>query len=175
MSGNRVVYRNWIVDIGIDPAAAAVSSEGILKSDNERKGTEAIRQAVREAMEKLNEQEREFITQFYFMGKCYREISDQSGRPIHKLEALHKRAVNKLRRKLSKFVEKQFGIVTHFSDTCPICRSESLPGINRLIAKRDKAATWKPIIKTLRERYGLKVTAPQILIGHEKYHMHSVT
>jgi hypothetical protein len=122
-------------------------------------------------LDKLDEQGREFITQFYFIGKTYREISEQSGHPIHKLEALHKRTLKKLKKELSSFVQDRFGIESRLDNKCPICRSSFLPQINRLITERNKTATWKPIIKTLRERYRLKITSPQVLVGHEKYHM----
>jgi RNA polymerase sigma factor (sigma-70 family) len=191
MSSNRVVYQNWIVEIGRDPAklrkqgargnselislddlaAATISSEAVRRAITEQKNTEVIRHAVQKALKKLDEQGRDFITQFYFIGKTYRQISEQSGRPIHKLEALHKRTLKKLKKELSSFVREHFGIESRLEGNCPICRSSFLPQINRLIAKRNKTATWKPIIKTLREKYRLKITSPQVLVGHEKYHM----
>jgi len=192
MSGNRVVYQNWIVEIGYDPArlkegknwddpllesisldepsAMTISSEETRRAVEERESSEAIRCNVRKALEKLSVQEREFISQFYFMGKSYREISGQSGRPIHKLEALHKRAVKKLKKQLGTFVQERFGVAVNVREDCLICQSPFVAEINRLIEKRDKSSTWKSIIKTLRERYGLKITSPQVLIGHEKYH-----
>ncbi|GAF80823.1 unnamed protein product [marine sediment metagenome] len=197
MSGNRVVYQNWIVEIGFDPAqlkaienwndpplesisldepsACAISDEESQRVIEEREKTSEIRSRVRKALERLSVQEREFIAQFYFMGRSYREISEQSGRPIHKLEALHKRAVKKLKNELGGFVRERFGVETGSDADCLICRSPHLAEINRLISRRDKTTTWKPIIKTLRNKYGLKVSSPQMLIGHEKYHGRSPT
>jgi len=197
MSGNRVVYQNWIVEMGFDPAqlkaigswddpllesisldepsACAISNEESQRVIEEREKTSEIRSRVREALERLSMQEREFIAQFYFMGKSYREISEQSGRPIYKLEALHKRAVKKLKRELGGFVRERFGVETGSDAECLICRSPHVAEINRLISRRDKTTTWKPIIKTLRNKYGLKVSSPQMLIGHEKYHRRSPT
>lgn len=197
MSGNRVVYQNWIVEIGFDPSkpktkenwdnpllefisldepsALAITDEEVRRVIEERKNTETTRHTVREALERLSVQEREFITQFYFMGKSYREISDQSGRPIYKLEALHKRAVKKLKKELSAFVQERFGIEVNVGGDCPICRSPHVSEINQLIAEHDKTSTWKPIIKTLQDRYGLKIASPQVLIGHEKYHRQGLT
>jgi hypothetical protein len=192
MSGNRVVYQNWIVEIGFDPAqtraignwddpllesisldepsACAISDEESRRVIEEREKASEIRSRVREALERLSVQEREFIAQFYFMGRSYREISEQSGRPIYKLEALHKRAVKKLKKELGGFVRERFGVETGSDADCLICRSPHVAEINRLISRRDKTTTWKPIIKTLRNKYGLKVSSPQMLIGHEKYH-----
>jgi hypothetical protein len=193
MSGNRVVYQNWIVEMGFNPArlrvagnwdspffesisfdepsACAISNEESQRVIEEREKTSEIRLRVREALKRLSMQEREFIAQFYFMGKSYREMSEQSGRPTHKLEALHKRAVKKLKKELSGFVRERFGVETGSDADCQICRSPHVAEINRLISQRDKTATWKPIIKTLCKEYGLKVSSPQILIGHEKYHI----
>lgn len=191
MSINRVIFQNWIVEIGCDPAkqreqgergnseliamnglvTATISGEAVRQRLTDQKNTDVIRCAVQKALKKLDEEEREFITQFYFIGKTYRQISEQSGRPIHKLEALHKRTLKKLKRELSSFVQDRFGIEPRLEGKCPICRSPFRSQINRLIAERDKTDTWKPIIKTLRERYSLKITSPQVLVGHEKYHM----
>ncbi len=193
MSANRMVYQNWIVDIGFDPtrlrtarnwgnpplfesislddpSASAISDEELRQVMSERKSASEIRSRVRQALKRLNLQEREFIAQFYFIGKSYREISQQSGRPVHKLEALHKRAVKKLKSELAGFVRERFGVGTEPDTNCPICQSPHVEEINRLISGRDKTATWRPIIKTLLEKYGLKINSPQILIGHEKYH-----
>lgn len=197
MSGNRVVYQNWIVEMGFDPAqsraagnwgdpplesisldepsACAISNEESQRVIEEREKASEIRSRVREALKRLSVQEREFIAQFYFMGRSYREISEQSGRPIYKLEALHKRAVKKLKKELGGFVRERFGVETEPDVDCLICRSPHVAEINHLISRRDKTATWKPIIKTLRNKYGLKVSSPQMLIGHEKYHGRSPT
>ena len=193
MSGNRVVYQNWIVEMGFDPAqsrtagnwgdpplepisldepsACAISNEESQRVIEEREKASEIRSRVRKTLKRLSMQEREFIAQFYFMGKSYREMSEQSGRPIHKLEALHKRAVKKLKKELGGFVRERFGVETGSDADCLICRSPHVAEINRLISQRDKTATWKPIIKTLRDKYSLKVSSPQMLIGHEKYHI----
>jgi hypothetical protein len=197
MSGNRVVYQNWIVEMGFDPAqlrtienredplqesisldepsACAISDEESQRVIEEREKASEIRSRVREALERVSVQEQEFIVQFYFMGKSYREISEQSGRPIYKLEALHKRAVKKLKKELGGFVRERFGVETESDADCLICRSPHVAEINRLLSQRDKTATWRPIIKILRDKYGLKVSSPQVLIGHEKYHRRSPT
>ena len=197
MSGNRVVYQNWIVEMGFDPAQSkatrnrddsllepisldepsvcAISYEDSQRVIEELEKVSEVRFQVREALKQLSIQEREFIAQFYFMGKSYREMSEQSGRPIYKLEALHKRAVKKLKKELVGFARERFGVETESESNCQLCQSPHVAEINRLIRHRDKTATWKPIIKTLRDKYGLKLSSPQILIGHEKYHQCSST
>jgi hypothetical protein len=194
MSGNRVVYQNWIAELGVDPVQIRSTRrpeeslpeltplDEVLKNDSlaldpddiitEKRRIEEIRSEVQRALQKLSVQEREFVAQFYFIGKSYRELSEQTGRPAHKLEALHKRAVKKLKRELSGFVAERFGIEAEHDTltNCPICRSPRRTEIDQLIRARDRTSTWKPMIKALREEYGLRITSPQVLIGHEKYH-----
>ena len=192
MARKRIIFQNWIADRGIDPndrsaadpsaeenwpevsiddlpdSAAADANEPI-SARREAKAAE-LRQAVRAALDKLSEDEREFICRFYFMGRSYREISEESGRTVYSLEALHGRAMKKLEKYLAPFVKERFGIEPSLNQTCAICRSPHLAEINRLIEQRDKTATWKPVMKRLREEFGIKVKSPQLLIGHEKYH-----
>ncbi len=192
MSSSRIVYQNWIAEIGIDPerlrtnryqgdplreaislddpAAGKISRDQARRVSEEEKSRREIRLQVRRALEALSDEERELIVHFYLMGKSYRELSDRTGRSVHKLEALHKRAVKKLRKELAGFVEQRFGIVTTSHSDCPICNSPYAAEIDRLIGNRDKTTTWKPLITTLREKYNLRVGSPQTLIGHEKYH-----
>jgi RNA polymerase sigma factor (sigma-70 family) len=187
----RVIYQNWLVEISADPAqterqsngdevrsisldeptTALIGDDAAVESSQENERAQSIIRAVRKALRSLSEPEREFIMQFYFSGKTYRQISDQTGRAIHRLEALHKRAVRKLRKALDAFVRDRLGIKTDSPTDCPICRSPYLAQIDLLIAERDCTETWKPIIKTLREKYQLQIRSPQVLIGHEKYHM----
>ncbi|MFH2049866.1 MAG: sigma-70 family RNA polymerase sigma factor [bacterium] len=104
MSNSRVVYQNWIVDLGRDPLKQGFQNSAFEKPD------EQIKEAVSSALKKLNANEQEFIIQFYYMGKSYQEISTQTGRVIYKLEALHKRALKKLEARLQGFVSNRFDI-----------------------------------------------------------------
>ena len=166
MSNSRIVYQNWIVDLGRDPL-----EQGIQNSPCERPD-EQIKQAVSLALKKLNANEQEFIIQFYYMGKSYQEISSQTGRIIYKLEALHKRALKKLEARLQGFVSNRFDIKNRLKSDCPICNSEYANEIDNIIARRNPRDTWRPILKILNEKYGIKIRSPQSLIGHKKYHTH---
>ena len=192
MARKRIVFQNWIADLGFDPGDRSigdpdskdnwpeVSIEDSPESAVHRGETRLsagdaarvaeLRRAVREALDKLTEDEREFVCRFYFMGRSYREISEESGREVYSLEALHGRAIKKLEKNLAGFVNKRFGIESETKRPCIICRSPRLDEINKLIDERDKTATWKPVIKKLREEFGIKIKSPQLLIGHEKYH-----
>jgi hypothetical protein len=178
MSSNRLVYQNWIVEIGYDPdhppprgACETIytgADPGSDRAEADRLGM--IRGRVASALAQLDEQEREFIIRFHYQGQTYRSISRRSGRSIHRLETLHRRALKRLRRELAGWVEKTFGIDVTREDECIICRSKDRQAIDDLIANRDQTRNWKPVLEQLREKYGLTVRSPQLLIGHEKYH-----
>jgi hypothetical protein len=167
MSHSRIVYQNWIVDLGHDPGLLpGQGSEPI--ANNPR--AVRIEAEVCAALESLTSDEREFIVRFFFMGESYRVIAEQSGRAIHKLEALHKRCLRKLRSHLAAFVDTEFGLVRCGRRSCPICRSPRRGQIDCMVVERDRSATWRPVMKRLREEFAIDIKSPQTLIGHEKYH-----
>jgi len=166
----KVIFEDWIVELGRDPATPppAPTGDGNESAHSERTGR--IIEQVRAALDRLPETDREFLERFYFMGQGYRQLADTSGRSLRKLEALHRRAVRRLRRELRSFVRAEFGLDSSRPPACPICRSPARAAIDRLIAGRDQTATWRPIIRELRQTYEIEITTPQILIGHEQYH-----
>ena len=172
MSKNRLIFINWIADSGLalDKSAFFPLDEAELERINKR--TEMLQRLVSEALGRLSEEEKEFVERFYYIGQGYREISEKSGRTIHKLEAVHKRALRKLKKELTPMVKELYDLDIKKKDeqTCPLCRSPYREEIDRLICCRDKKSTWRPIIKILREKYGILINTPQILVGHEKYH-----
>ena len=179
MSKNKLIFQNWIVEIGYDPQHKKINKymnpKRYLrdKTIQERgdNATKEIETAVRNALNMLSEEEREFIIRFHFMGENYREISEKSGRSLYKLAALHKRAYKKLYGNLAVFVKNRFHIETEVENLCPLCHSPHLKEINDIIKNRDKSQTWKSIIQILKTKYGIKISTPQILVGHEKYHI----
>ncbi|NOY89285.1 MAG: sigma-70 family RNA polymerase sigma factor [FCB group bacterium] len=179
MSKNKLIFQNWIVEIGYDPQRKKISKyinpERFQRDKDKEKrsdySSEEIKTAVRNALNMLSDEEREFIIHFHFMGENYREISEKSGRSFYKLTALHKRACKKLYGNLAVFVKNRFHIDIKIENLCPLCPSPYLKEINNIIKNRDKSQTWKPIIKILETKYGIKISTPQILIGHEKYHL----
>lgn len=181
MSAERITYQNWIADLGRDPSQPLDLYEqfgpispgtGDLEVSN---GTELerrrqIREAVAFALSKLSDNERELIEQFHYMGRSYRDIAGRSGRSIHRLEALHQRALKKLRTALAPLVKQLYGLGVSTDPDCPICTSPHRAIIDRLIRERDKSLTWRPMIRLLKVRFGITITTPQTLIGHERYH-----
>jgi hypothetical protein len=181
MSPERVTYQNWIVDLGRDPAQAldayeissrvtAVDGSSETKTDSESERQRLIREVVESALSKLSDNERELIEQYHFMGRSYQEIAERSGRTIHRLESLHQRTLKKLRSALAPLVKQLYGLGVSTDPDCPICSSPHRPEIDLLIRERERFDTWRPLMRVLKDRFGITITTPQTLIGHEKYH-----
>lgn len=170
MSPARLTFQNWIVALGRDPSVRYHDEPIISAVQDSGETGSGIREAVQQAIESLTEQEKFFIIRFYFMGQGYAEMSELSGRAGHRLVAIHRRALTKLRTRLSDFVRRRFRIEPAIGKKCPICQSSSRCEIDALIAHRDRTRTWRPVIDVLKNRYSLKIKSPQMLISHEKYH-----
>jgi len=157
MPRNRVIYQNWIAEMGLDPTQIKkffdIVSEDI-KPDVQTDGE------VRRAIESLAEDEMEFVIRFYFMGQGYQDIADKSGRVVHKLEALHKRAIRKLKSRLQSFVKKRYGVKSRNVRSCPVCESPRRAAIDELIINRNELATWRPVLKEINEKFGLNIKSP---------------
>ncbi len=167
MSHNRVVYQNWIAELGFDPAQIKKFFDTVTGNST---FDDEIDREVRRAIERLGEEEMEFVIRFYFMGQGYPDIAEKSGRAVYKLEALHKRAIRKLKSRLQTLVKKRYGLKTPKGRTCPLCESPHRAAINEIIANRGQLMTWRPVLKKINDRFGIKIKSPQVLIGHQKYH-----
>jgi len=166
MSNARILFQNWIVDLGFDPGHKRI----ILDTDNIIIPNRRIITAVRLALKKMSNNEREFIERYYFKGESYVKIGQALRWIPYRVEALHRRAVKKLRKHLAPFVKREFGIEIDTNYECPICNSPLKDEINRLFKAKKPEETWKKIIKILKEKYKITIKTPQILIGHQKYH-----
>ncbi len=167
MGVRRIVFQNWIVDLGRDPSKPQALSSGS-EADQER--LKEIRKAVVEALDCLSPEERQVVQNHHFDGLTFREISEESGRAMHSLVALHRRALRRLRRILEPLAERLYGMSYEQEISCPICDSEVCAEVDELIAAKDVRETWAGTIRTLRQKYNIKIRTPQTLIGHEKYH-----
>ena len=167
MGRPRVIYQEWIVELGRDPAMSWQEAAGI-----DRKGNRAKIEAVNRALEHLSVDELEFIRSFYFRGQGYHEISLRTGKKVFRLESLHNRAIRKLKHHLGEMLGLVDSTTCASNDiNCPICNHEARDEIDRLIMSKKHTETWRTIMKILRVNYGLKIVAPQILISHRKYHI----
>ena len=168
MSSNRITYQNWIAEIGRDPEGRPydASTGGF---DDHDEG-EMVRRKVSEAVRSLDDDEREYIERFYFMGQSNAAIAEASGRRLHRLEALRRRVFRKLRRKLARFAEDRYGIPSKPRPECPICASPRRGEMDKIIAAKKPSDTWKPVMQRLADEHGLHIGSPQVLIGHQRYH-----
>ncbi len=192
MGDKRLLYRTWISDLGRDPRERNVLqlfeeserrmalTDGLLddqmaaesSSEEASRGSRAdvVRDRVSSALATLTERERFCIECYYFEGLSYGQIAQLSGRSIEKTRAVHKRAFKKLRKELAATATELFGIAVRRFEGCPLCQSPDRMAIDDLLRSRDLSQSWSPVIRILRERFGIRVTTPQRLIGHEKYH-----
>nr|MBN2278393.1 hypothetical protein [candidate division Zixibacteria bacterium] len=166
MSGKRLVYCDWIVKIGVDPR----HRYSLPYLNNNIQPNERVVRAVREALEHLSPLEREFIERYYFKGESYRKIALALNRRFGRMESLHRRTVGRLRKLLARFVKTEFDLENKIKAECPLCISPYRVEIDALIESKTKEETWKNIIRILKEKYGIIIQTPQILIGHHKYH-----
>jgi RNA polymerase sigma factor (sigma-70 family) len=133
---------------------------------------------VREAMERLSPLERQFVEHFYFEDKTYREISVILNKSIHRLERIHHRALGKLKMLLFDYVKTRFKLnlpeqkdLKAQTSCCIICKSPFRQELDNLIQAKKEEETYKSIIRIFKEKYGLKIKTPQVIIGHKKKHM----
>jgi RNA polymerase sigma factor (sigma-70 family) len=139
--------------------------------DVEDKFREETNLKVREAVERLSPLERQFIEYFYFEDKSYREISVLLNKSIHRLESIHHRALGKLKMLLSNYVKTRFKLNLPEQTDCIICKSPFRQELDKLIQAKKEKETYKSLIRIFKEKYGLKIKTPQIIIGHKKKHM----
>lgn len=175
MTKPRVVFRHWIAEQGCDPAAYDSSENrqpaGPDDLSGQTESTEPIRAAVRSALDRLDRDERLLIEQLYFVGCTCPEIARATGRPLHRIESLHYRALRRLKADMFDFVRTRFDIESDASrPDCPICTSPHCAEIDTVISSRDRTATWRPVMRTLMSRFSLSIRSPQVLISHERYH-----
>jgi RNA polymerase sigma factor (sigma-70 family) len=126
---------------------------------------------VREAVEKLSLLERQFIEYFYFDDKSYREISVILNKSIRRLERIHNRALGKLKILLSEYVKTRFKLDLPEETECLICKSPFRQKLDKLIKAKKEKKTYKSLIRLFKEKYGLEIKTPQVIIGHKKKHM----
>ena len=143
MAKGKIIYQNWIVDIGIDPGQVGkiqIQSD-LIKPD------EQVISAVRKALEKLDPEEQDFIETYYFQGKSYREIAELQNRRLSRIEGLHRRSLAKLKKYLIRFVKERFDIDAEIGRDAPVIRRDR-PHLRRVyrwtIAGRSDSDLMRP-------------------------------
>lgn len=165
----EITFSNWLAEHGLPSMSNQLQTEPDLDGRPER-----IERAVREALERLSDDERELVMLHYFDGLSLVEIARRADRAAYKVETMHRRAIAKLRRSLAAFVEAEFEITMPVDD-CPLCRSRHRGSIDQIIRERDRRRTWAPVLRCLRDEFGIEHLSVQRLIGHVRYHLQPVT
>ena len=168
----RVRYLNW----ALEKSDMSKIHEVELDLDDEEnrqkiKKDQELESKVHQALNKLDEMERRFIVHFYFDGLSYCQIRRLLKTRKDKLQRIHQSALDKLRLILKDYVEKRFKLKVDCDSRCLICQSLHREELDKLIQGKKKEETWKRIIRTMDEKYHLKIKAPQVLIGHLRKHM----
>jgi len=159
---SKFIYQNYLVDIALEtgfPGDAGKSETSF-----------RIIAAVEQALDKLDPAERELICRYYFDGQSGKRVAEAVGKRLALFEAMRLRVLKKLKKHLAAFVKAEFNIDVSLSKNCVLCDSPRRDEIDLLIASKKPDETWKRIIRILKEDFNIRITAPQILIGHQKYH-----
>jgi hypothetical protein len=135
------------------------------------KRRELLKQEVRRAVKRLSNEERIFIEKFYFEFKSYQEIAGILKKRIYKLERIHRRALDKMHILLSDFVKEHFKLEVSQKTDCVICNSPFRQELDELIKRKKKEETYSRLIRTFKQKYGLDIKTPQVIIGHQRKHM----
>jgi RNA polymerase sigma factor (sigma-70 family) len=182
---SRIRYLNWAVEL-FGYSDSEIETEGMTATPEESSSSiidhrdtsaEETEQKVREAVGKLSPLERRFIEYFYFECKSYRDISLILNKKVHKLERIHSRALAKLKMLLTDYVKARFKLdLPEETDLdnrshCVICKSPFRRELDKLIKAKKKDQTYRCLIRIFKEKYGLEINTPQVIIGHKNKHM----
>ncbi|MBU1319827.1 MAG: sigma-70 family RNA polymerase sigma factor [candidate division Zixibacteria bacterium] len=158
----KLVFLNWIYDVGRISLFSPKKQSRLQKE---------IIEKVRDAVDNLPSMEKEFVQLYWFEGKSMAELSELFGKKPYKLESLNKRILQKLKRRLSEYVTRQFDLTNDTIPACIICDHPRRIEIDNLLLSKGQEETFRPIYRKLKDEFGLTISTPQILIGHIRYHL----
>jgi RNA polymerase sigma factor (sigma-70 family) len=169
----RIRYLNWATELfGCrDREIEGRILEDRSRCDKESEMNASLNRRVRKAVEKLPFDERRFVQLFYFEFQSYQEISGKLKKRTHKLERIHHRALGKLRILLADFVQERFKLEIPEDTDCIICKSPFRRELDELIRKKAEDETYSRLIKIFKQKYGIVIRTPQVIIGHVRKHM----
>jgi len=164
---NRITKLFGHLDQEIEQRILGSSTPDQERSERE----ELIDRQVRAAVERLLPTEKQFVELFYFQVRTYQEIAGIMKKKTWKLERLHERALGKLRILLTDFVKEQFEFEIPQETACVICSSPFRGELDELIRSKKEEETYSRLIRIFKQKYGIDVKTPQVIIGHKKKHM----
>ena len=162
----RIVARNWIIDLGRDPAAVWHPDYDKVTDYNDE-----IIAAVRWAIDRLDPGEAEFVRMYYFQGMSYQLIGTLTGNEPRSLMKIHRSAKRKLRQRLCRILAGRYNVPVRLEPACPLCDHARAEEIDALIRSKSQRETWRTTIEVLKRSYAIRNITPQILLTHREYHM----
>lgn len=145
-------------------------NERFAESDSSQSQADELSQKVREALDRLDSEEKEALELFHFLGRSIEEISVQMNLSQRGVGRLLRSGSLKLRRLLAAYAQKRFGITSEPVKRCPICHTQKRAEAEKIVISKSPRETWRRVIRELREELDITVGSPQTLVGHMKYH-----
>lgn len=174
MSNRRVICRNWVVRLTRSPLTAEThfnpSRAPIWVDRPYSDRTIAVRDGVAKAIAALDDDRREIIERYFFMGQPIAEMADLSGRSVRSLERLFNSALSQLKSRLAPLAANYYGIGSSSTNSCVLCASPDRCKIDQVLAARDPTRPWKIVLKSLNEAFNLNINKAQTLINHVNHH-----
>jgi hypothetical protein len=155
----------------VRPSEASSRKASFWPQERRSRRQEILRNEVRGAVAKLDRQQREFIERFYFMGETYDQIERRTGKERHRLETIHRQALERLRFLLTDFVEGFYGVRVERESKCPICDHPRKAEIEEVLREKRAEESWRPTLEILREKFNLEVSSVWVLVAHLRKHM----
>jgi len=169
----RIRYLNWATELYgcLDQKIEEKILHNFPENSENLEEDESINQEVRKAVKKLSSVEKQFVQLFYFEFKSYQEIARILKKKTYKLERIHQRALGKLRIILTDFAKQRFKLEIRESIDCIICKSPFRKELDELIRNKKEEETYARLIRIFKQKYGIDIKTPQVIIGHMKKHM----
>ena len=141
------------------------------ESRNElRRRADCVERAVRAALAVLNAPERLVIEGYYFDGRSFPCLANESAVPLARVRTIHARALGKLRRELASFVAEVYGLHAAQAPNCAICLAPWRDTAERLLDEKTPEMTWGELAIRMERATGWQPSSPQIMMTHQRKH-----
>lgn len=127
-----------------------------------------VEAAVRGALSRLSDTEREIVERFFLCGEDTAATGIALKLPEYRVVNLLKQSRRQLKEQLARFVAKRYGLPVPAAP-CRICLSKNRRAIEKLLSTKTKEETWKRILQNLRNEFQL-CTSARSLARHLKRH-----
>jgi hypothetical protein len=136
----------------------------------EKRRLRSVQEAVRHAVTELPATERRVIERHFFDGGSLAHIADETGLSLVRIQVLRRRALGRLRERLTLFVQTTYGLGATVRPDCPVCRAPWRQTAEELLDEKTPDMTWGMLARRLERAVGWTPSTVQILIGHQRNH-----